>query len=191
PGTRGSENEALFSKDLIEDVIPFVQSKYRVSPDRTQRAIVGLSMGGGQSLGIGLNHLDLFSYVGGFSAGLRAADIEKTFAGVAANPKDANEKLKLLWIGCGRDDGLMAASKALSEFLTKHQVKHTFRESEGAHTWMVWRRYLNEVAPLLFQEPVAASLPGKGLAQHPFLYCGEWQNRSTSNQVMQIVREGK
>jgi len=191
PGTRGSENEALFSKDLIEDVIPFVQSKYRVSPDRTQRAIVGLSMGGGQSLGIGLNHLELFSYVGGFSAGLRAADIEKTFAGVAANPKEANEKLKLLWIGCGRDDGLMPASKALSEFLTKHQVKHTFRESEGAHTWMVWRRYLNEVAPLLFQEPVSASLPGKGLAQHPFLYCGQWQNRSTLNQSMQIVREGK
>ena len=167
PGTRGSENEAFFSRDLIEDVIPFVQTRYRVSPDRTQRAIMGLSMGGGQSLGIGLNHLDLFSYVGGFSAALRPAEFEKTFAAVAANPKDANEKLKLLWIGCGKDDGAMTGSKALSEFLTKHQIQHTFRESEGAHTWMVWRRYLNEVAPLLFQEAAPASLPGNGLAQHP------------------------
>ena len=170
PGTRGSENEALFSRDLIEDVIPFVQSKYRVSPDRMQRAIVGLSMGGGQALGIGLNHLELFASVGGFSSGLRPAEFEKTFAGVAANPKGANEKLRLLWIGCGKDDGAMAGSKSLSEFLTKHQIKHTFRESEGAHTWMVWRRYLNEVAPLLFREAALASLPGAGLAQHPFLY---------------------
>jgi enterochelin esterase family protein len=62
-----------------------------------------------------------------------------------------NESLKLLWIGCGKDDGAMKNNQALDAFLTQHGIKHTFRESEGAHTWMVWRRYLNEIAPLLFQ----------------------------------------
>ena len=60
-------------------------------------------------------------------------------------------KLRLLWIGCGKDDGAMVNSKAFDDFLNQHQVKHTFRESGGAHTWIVWRRYLNEVAPLLFR----------------------------------------
>jgi enterochelin esterase-like enzyme len=151
PGGGPSENDVLFGRDLIEDVIPFVQSRYRVSPDRTQRAIAGLSMGGGQSLTIGLNHLDLFAYVAGFSAALRPAEFPKTFAGVAAAPQVTNEKLRLLWIGCGKDDSLMPPARAFDEFLTQRQVKHTFHESEGAHTWMVWRRYLNELAPLLFQ----------------------------------------
>jgi enterochelin esterase-like enzyme len=149
PGAPG--NDVAFSRDLIEDVIPYVESKYRVIADRERRAIAGLSMGGGQSLSIGLNHLDLFSYVGGFSSGIRPADFERTYAGIAAKPEAANQKLKLLWIGCGKDDGAMANSRALAEFLDKHKIKHTFRESEGAHTWIVWRRYLNEVAPLLFQ----------------------------------------
>jgi enterochelin esterase family protein len=108
-------------------------------------------MGGGQSVSIGLNHLDRFAWVAGFSAALRPADFNKTYAEVAANPKAANERLRLLWIGCGTEDSLMPAAKAFDEFLTQHQIKHTFRESGGAHTWMVWRRYLNEIAPLLFQ----------------------------------------
>ena len=146
PGTTG-DNTAQFSRDLIEDVIPFVQAKYRAYTDRDRRAIAGLSMGGGESLSIGLNRLDLFSYVAGFSAALRPAEFAKTYS----NLKGANDKLHLLWIGCGRQDGLMPNSKAFSEFLTAQNIKHTFRESEGAHTWMVWRRYLNEFAPLLFQ----------------------------------------
>ena len=108
-------------------------------------------MGGGQSLGIGLSHLDLFSYVAGFSAALRPPDFSKTYSDIAADPKGANQSLRLLWIGCGTEDGLFPNSKAFSAFLDEHKVKHTLRESSGAHTWMVWRRYLNEVAPLLFQ----------------------------------------
>lgn len=149
--TGSAGNDVLFSRDLIEDVIPFIESRYRVSSDRSRRAIVGLSMGGGQSLAIGLNHLELFSYVAGFSSGLRPAEFEKTFAGIVVNPQATNEKLRLLWIGCGKDDGAMANSRAFDEFLNRHRIKHTFRESEGAHTWIVWRRYLNEIAPLLFQ----------------------------------------
>jgi enterochelin esterase-like enzyme len=150
-GAGPSDNESLFSRDLIGDVIPFIETHYRTLADRNQRAIAGLSMGGGESLGIGLSHLDLFAYVAGFSAALRPADFPKTFAAIAANPAATNEKLRLLWIGCGSDDSLMPAAKAFDGFLDQHKIKHTFRQSGGAHTWIVWRRYLNEVAPLLFR----------------------------------------
>lgn len=146
------ENTAKFGRDLLDDVIPFIESRYRALTDRDHRAIVGLSMGGGQALAIGLNHLDRFSYVAGFSSGLgSAADFPQTYARLVAEPDAANRKLRLLWVGCGREDGAFAASKNLSEFLNSHRVKHTFHESDGAHTWMVWRRYLHEIAPLLFR----------------------------------------
>lgn len=151
PCAGGPSSDELFARDLIGDVIPFVQSHYHAYSDRDRRAIVGLSMGGGQSLSIGLNHLDLFAWVGGFSSGLRPADFDKTFAAAAADPQAANEKLRLLWIGCGKDDGAMVNSKAFDDFVTRHNIKHFFHESDGAHTWMVWRRYLNEVAPMLFR----------------------------------------
>lgn len=145
-----TNNTQMFGKDLIDDVIPFIQSRYRAYSDREHRALVGLSMGGGQALTIGLERLDLFSYVGGFSSGLRPADFAQTFANVVKKPDEVNAKLKLLWVGCGREDGAFAASQKFSEFLKANNVKHTFRETSGAHTWMVWRRYLNEVAPQLF-----------------------------------------
>jgi enterochelin esterase-like enzyme len=146
------QNTALFGKDLIDDVIPFIQSQYRTLADRDHRAIVGLSMGGGQALSIGLNHLELFSHVGGFSSGLGpAAAFPTTYANLVAHPEVANKKVRLLWVGCGKEDGAFAASRSFSDFLTENRIKHTFRETTGAHTWMVWRRYLNEISPLLFQ----------------------------------------
>jgi enterochelin esterase-like enzyme len=151
PAAAGKNTE-LFGKDLLEDVIPYVESRYRALTDHDHRAIVGLSMGGGQALSIGLNHLNVFSHVGGFSSGLgQAADFAKTYAGAIARPAATNSALRLLWIGCGTDDGAFAASKGFSDFLTAHTVTHTFRATEGAHTWTVWRRYLNEIAPLLFR----------------------------------------
>ena len=158
PGTPAApgQNTALFAKDLIEDVIPYIQSQYRVLTDAGDRAIAGLSMGGGESLGIGLNHLELFGYVAGFSSGLgRVADFPKTYASLIADPSVANRKLDLLWIGCGREDGGFATSRSFADFLTGHNVNHIFHESAGAHTWMVWRHYLYEVAPLLFQTNAA------------------------------------
>ena len=150
PGTPG-DNTAMFSRDLREDVIPYIEAQYRTLADRDHRAIVGLSMGGGQSLGIGLSHLELFSYVGGFSAALNGGgDFAKTYAGLIADPAATNRQLHLLWVGCGTEDSLFPAAKKFTDFLTENKIKHTFRESSGAHTWMVWRRYLNEVAPLLF-----------------------------------------
>jgi enterochelin esterase-like enzyme len=154
PGAQGpqGQNTALFSKDLLEDLIPFIDREYRTYHDREHRALVGLSMGGGQALSIGLNHRELFAYVGGFSSGLgRPADFPRTYASLVADPRAANKQLRLVWIGCGTEDGAFAASKALAAFLEEHQIHHTFHESPGAHSWMVWRRYLNEVAPLLFR----------------------------------------
>jgi enterochelin esterase family protein len=152
PNQPQTDNTAKFGKDLIEDVIPFIQSNYRVFTDRERRAVIGLSMGGGQALNIGLNNLDLFSYVGGFSAAIgNAANHPKTYAKLVANAHDSNSRLKLLWVGCGTEDSLFGASKGFSEWLTANNIKHTFRETSGAHTWMVWRRYLNEISPLLFK----------------------------------------
>src|SRR3954469_11744600 len=124
PPGAGGDNTAQFSRDLLEDVIPFVQAKYRAYTDRDRRAIAGLSMGGGESLTIGLNHLELFSYVAGFSAAVRPADFSKTFG----NLKGVNEKLHLLWVGCGKQDSLMANNQAFSGFLNAQSVKHVFRE---------------------------------------------------------------
>ena len=146
------QNTERFARDLVGDVIPLIESRYRVTRDRGGRALFGLSMGGGQALAIGLNRLDLFSHIGGFSSGLGSnPDFAKSYATVAANPDTANKQLRLLWIGCGTDDGAFAASKRLAEFLTSRGVTHTFRETPGAHTWMVWRKYLHEIAPLLFK----------------------------------------
>ena len=145
-GAGAADNTTRFTRDLIEDVIPYVEAQYRVETDRGHRAIAGLSMGGGESLDIGLNHLEQFAWVAGFSAALRPDSFAATFPALDG----AAGKLKLLWIGCGTDDSLFDASKRFSEFLTQHRIKHVFHESPGAHTWMVWRRYLNELAPMLF-----------------------------------------
>jgi len=151
-GGAQADNTAKFGKDLIEDVIPYIDDSYRTISNRTSRAIVGLSMGGGQALNIGLNNINLFSYVGGFSAAIgNAAGFPKTYAKLTANAGDVNGKLKLLWIGCGTEDSLFGASRNFSEWLTANGIKHTFRETSGAHTWMVWRRYLQEISPLLFK----------------------------------------
>jgi enterochelin esterase-like enzyme len=143
-------NTAAFSRDLLEDVIPFVEAHYRAYADRDHRAIAGLSMGGGESLAIGLNHLELFSYVGAFSAGIRIPEFHSNYGSFVGDPKTANQKLHLLWIGCGSEDSLFAASESLAKMLDDAGIKRVFHKSGGAHTWINWRHYLNEFAPLLF-----------------------------------------
>ena len=146
----GVTNDALFEDYLLKDVIPTVEARYRVSPGRENRAIAGLSMGGGQSLRIGLGHLDLFSAVASFS-GAVPGDFETRFAALLKDSKDTNQKLKTLWIGCGQQDSLFPRSKNLSELLTKYQVKHIFHPTDGVHNYTVWRKYLAEYTPLLFR----------------------------------------
>jgi enterochelin esterase family protein len=147
---------ALYERDILEDVIPLIDGKYRTLANRENRAIMGFSMGGMQAGRFGLGHLDTFSYVGMMSAGLlgnpaSAVAGPDVIAALAANPAAANKQLKLLWIGCGVDDTAMVGARSTHEALQKAGIKHTFVESEGAHHWRVWRRYLRDVAPLLFR----------------------------------------
>jgi len=148
-GAAGDRQRADFEKDLTEDLLSFVQSHYRVSTDREHRALAGLSMGGGQTLSIGPRHLDLYSRLAVFSSGA-GQNPEQTLAAVGKNAKALNEKLRLLWIGVGTEDGAMAGARRASDYLNSVGVKHTYKTTPGAHTWIVWRKYLPEVAPLIF-----------------------------------------
>lgn len=145
-----TKNTDLFDQYLVKDVIPTVESKYRVAPGRAHRAIAGLSMGGGQSITLGFRHLDLFSAIGAFSAAIQP-DFEKEFEKILANPKDVNSRLKVLWFACGRQDSLFERSEKFSELLKSKQIAHTWVPTEGAHVFKVWRQYLSDFAPLLFK----------------------------------------
>jgi len=149
-GGSQSNNTATFERYLIEEVIPQVEWKYRVARGRENRAIVGLSMGGGHALQIGLSHLDLFSAVAAFSSAV-PGNFESRFKPLLDNADGTNKKLKQLWIGCGRQDPAFERNQKLSELLSAHKIRNTFHPTEGLHNFAVWRRYLVEVAPLLFR----------------------------------------
>jgi enterochelin esterase family protein len=145
-------DRALFTRDLLEEIIPMAEGEYRIDGHPQRRAIAGLSMGGGQALYIGLEHLDRFRWIGVFSAGARSSeDAENTFADVFADAAATNRKLRLFWIGCGKADTGFARVQQLDDVLKRHGIDHTFVPSEGAHTWRNWRSYLNQMAPLLFR----------------------------------------
>lgn len=151
-GVAADRQREDFERDLVEDLIPFVQAQYRVRTDRANRALVGLSMGGGQALTIGLRRTDLFSRIAGFSAAVPRALDGSPLAALTTDARKVNSSVALLWIGCGTEDGLFAPNKAFSDLLTARGVRHAFRATDGAHTWIVWRKYLLEVAPQLFPE---------------------------------------
>jgi enterochelin esterase family protein len=140
-----------FSNDLLNDVMPMVEKFYRISGKPDQRAIAGLSMGGGQALQIGLHHLDQFHSIGAFSAALRAQNVEEQYKDVLSDASGTNKKLKVFYIACGKADRLFAPAQAFDETLTKYQIHHTFAPSEEGHVWRNWRNYLAEFAPQLFR----------------------------------------
>jgi enterochelin esterase family protein len=147
---------ALYERDLLEDIIPMIDRKYRTIADRKHRAIVGFSMGGGQAGRFGLRNLDTFSQVGIMSAGMAPGTDGEPIATLAANRDKTNKLIDLLWIACGTEDTAMKGARTLHQALDKAGIQHTFLETEGAHHWRVWRRYLRDVAPLLFK-PAATS----------------------------------
>ena len=140
-------NQQNFRETLLLDVIPMVEKLYRVSADRESRAVAGLSMGGGESLDVGLNARDRFAWVGAFSSAV-PDDPDAAFPGLDANTKPP---LRLLWIACGTDDFLTAANRKFWDWLQARQVPFTKIETPGGHTWPVWRRNLAHFAPLLFR----------------------------------------
>jgi enterochelin esterase-like enzyme len=144
-----SPQTAGFAADVLNDVIPFVESKFRTLTDADSRALGGLSMGGGHTVQIGFNNLDTFHWLVVMSAG--AQNAEDAYPAFFSNPAATNAALKLLWIGVGKDDFALNGSRALVASLEKAGIEHTFRLTESRHEWVVWRHYLNEVAPLLFK----------------------------------------
>ena len=138
-----------YQDDLLGDVMPFVEANYRTIEKRESRAIIGLSMGGGQALHVGLNHLDRFAWVGAMSAAIPETN---AVASVLDDARRTNQKLKLLWIAIGKDDFLLNRNEQFHSLLESKGIQHTYKVTEGNHSWPVWRKYLADFAPLVFQK---------------------------------------
>ena len=150
---------AAFEKDLLTDLIPFIEKTYSVKADRESRALAGLSMGGGQALNFGLGNLDTFAWVGGFSSApntRRPADLIKDHT-------EAAKKLRLLYVACGDKDGLFRISEGVHKMLDEKKVPHVYRVIPGGgHDFKVWKSDLYHFAQLLFREsPPDKGGPGK------------------------------
>jgi len=156
PAERGRGDGGAFEEVVLKDLIPMIDATYRTLADRNQRAIAGLSMGGGQALRIGLTHLDQFSVVASFS-GLRDVDLKTSYNGVFADPTAFDQKVKLLYLHSGTvgmDAMIHKSASNLSGALEQSGIKHVvFRDAEGlAHEWQTWRLAFHDFAPRLFQD---------------------------------------
>jgi enterochelin esterase-like enzyme len=138
---------ATFEKDLLKDLIPYIEKNYPVIKDAEHRAIAGLSMGGGQSLNFGLGNLDKFAWIGGFSS----APNTKLPAELVPDPEETKKKLKLLWMSCGDKDGLITFSKRTHDFLITNNVPHIYFVDHGYHDFIVWKNSLYMFSQLLFK----------------------------------------
>ena len=145
-------NFSLYTQILLNEVKPQAEKMYSISKDRKDRAIAGLSMGGGESLRTGLNHLDDFAYVGAFSSSVPDAGYEQVFPNLASEVQKNKDRLKLLWVACGTDDHLITPNRTFTSWLKQQQIPVTVIETPGRHTWMVWRNNLINFTPLLFQK---------------------------------------
>jgi enterochelin esterase-like enzyme len=152
---------ATFEKDLLNDLIPFVEKNYSVYTDREHRAIAGLSMGGGQSLNFGLGNLDMFAWIGGFSS----APNTKLPQELVPDPAAAREKIKLLFISCGASDRLIAFSKRTHDYLEQNNVPHIYFIEPGVHDFKVWKNGLYMFSQLIFK-PVDQSTFSKYPVAH-------------------------
>lgn len=144
-----------FVSELLKDIVPFVEKTYRVLPGSANRAIAGLSMGGGQTMRVVGSNPDQFAYVAVWSAGVNpqtSPDFEKRNAALLDNADKANKAIKLFSVSVGDKDTLaFSGSKNLDEILKKRNIKHEMNVSAGGHTWINWRVYLNAYAQKLFQ----------------------------------------
>lgn len=136
----GYADGSTFEHVLIDEVVPLIDKEFRTIADADHRALAGLSMGGGQAVSIGLKHLDIFHSVGSFSGSIRNFQVPKT-----------PEKLNLMWIGCGVDDGLYGPAEKAHKELDLAGIRNTWFSTSGTHEWQVWRKCLHAFAPLLFR----------------------------------------
>jgi enterochelin esterase-like enzyme len=138
---------ATFERDLLNDLIPYIERKYPVIKDREHRAIAGLSMGGGQALNFGLGNLDKFAWIGGFSSAPNTKPPEQ----LVPDPELARKNLKVLWISCGDSDGLITFSRRTHEYLQANDVPHIYYIEPGVHDFKVWKNSLYMFSQLLFK----------------------------------------
>lgn len=162
PSGGGRPFSSEFETEFTTDIMPQMEKRYRIYSDRQHRAMAGLSMGGGQTLNIGIPHLDEFGYLGVFSSGIfgitggpggsqpQGPSFEERHKDVLDAPK-LKQGLKLFWFATGKDDFLVGTTRATVEMFKKHQFNVVYKETNGAHTWDNWRDYLHEFAPQLFQ----------------------------------------
>jgi len=149
-----AENLTLYSKMLLTEILPAIEHEYNVAPGRNNRAIAGLSMGGLESLTIGLNHPDDFAYVGGMSSAIFGSKEEGNDPTFDRDIPDLNAKkanLRLLWVGCGTTDGLIKANRDFVAWTKTKGFDPVAVETGGAHTWLTWRVNLLQLTPLLFR----------------------------------------
>jgi enterochelin esterase-like enzyme len=149
-------NYSRFSDALFQEVIPLVKKQYPLSDKREDHAVAGLSMGGAESLQVGLNHVDDFAYVGGFSSAPLGSgehgDFALRFPGITTQSgPNINSRLRVLWIACGTEDGLFDPNQKLIAWLKQQGLQPTAIQTPGRHVWMLWRDNLTQFAPLLFQ----------------------------------------
>lgn len=152
---------SAFEDDMTQALIPFIDSTFRTLPDRDHRAMAGLSMGGMQTFHVTFDHLELFSYVGGFSGAMnpfaegdQKPDMKTAFNGAMADPEAFSKRVHLLWIGIGTDEParMKQGIEQLHAALDQANIRHVFYASPGTnHEWQTWRRDLNDFAPRLFQ----------------------------------------
>jgi enterochelin esterase-like enzyme len=156
------ERMGAFEDDVTQALIPFIDKTFRTVPDREHRAMAGLSMGGMQTFQVTFDHLDLFSYIGGFSGAggmmmMRSSekpDLKTAFNGALADPATFQKRVHLLWIGVGTNEPerMKAGLENLNASLDEGKIQHVFYESPGTdHEWQTWRRDLKDFAPRLFQ----------------------------------------
>jgi enterochelin esterase-like enzyme len=154
-----AQDYSVAEAEIVTGMIPFIEANYRALPGRENRAIAGLSMGGGISINVGLKRLDVFATVAQFSTGMFGGvggsygpfDIDKISPGFLKDAAATNKKLKLLYFSCGADDPRMPFQKKVAEDFRNAKIVLTFKEYPGAHEWRVWRNSLADVAGLLFQ----------------------------------------
>jgi enterochelin esterase-like enzyme len=154
PAAGEPSNNELYEQYLLKDVMPLIEAKYRTAVGRQNRAIMGLSMGGGQALQIAMRHLDQFGSLGVFGAGIARADFESRYKSAVSDLAKPEKRLAVVFVGVGKLDPGLARAKELAETLTANGIKHTYYETDGGHTYPVWRKLLVESAPMLFRKPV-------------------------------------
>ena len=148
---RNWPNLQEFTKDFLNDLLPFVEQNYRVKADKDSRAIAGFSGGGGETLYIGLNNSEMFGWICGFAPGMLKEEFDRNNAVAFADPSLINRRLKLFWIGVGKEDGLYPVISEYLNVLEEKKIRHETMISDGGHTWMNCKLYLSTIAQKLFK----------------------------------------